>query len=501
VHRRLGAAEPVGPVVASTPRPTVLVLVDGWDQLVEAQQAHGSDTLTAGLLRVLRDGRAVGVVGAVTGGRSLLHPRWAEAAGRTFLLGRIDPLDAALAGLRAADVPREPPPGRAVRVHDTREVQFTRATPDDAATVALAAGPRPAGGAWRWIALPSLVRRTEVPRAMEVTPGDGRDAGVLLGVGGDRAAACAWCPDTDGRRLVIAGTPRSGRTNALRVVAESLCAQGRFVVYVSSARDVSLVPWPAGVAVLGLDDREQLVRLRRRHPDLAVCVDDADRLADNDLVPVLREIIGLVDRDDGLGVVATSSTALTMRFSGVDVDVARHGCALVLNPAAADRGPFAATLPDGIPRMPGRGVLLTGGEATEVQVLLAGGSVGPVAPRQHLGVRVAGDPRRADAHERDHDDRPADEHPVALGQADADRQQEHVPDDRRGAGPRGGTEPPSGQHAEPGGRHEDQQGRHQNPGGVAALPEHELDHVVDREAGQGERLHPGERSGEAAGAA
>ena len=92
-------------------RPTVLVLVDGWDQLVEAQPPHGPDLLTGALLRVLRDGRAVGVVGAVTGGRSLLHPRWGEVAGRTFLLGSIDPLDAALAGLRAADVPRDPPPG------------------------------------------------------------------------------------------------------------------------------------------------------------------------------------------------------------------------------------------------------------------------------------------------------------------------------------------------------------------------------------------------------
>ncbi|HET7821124.1 MAG TPA: FtsK/SpoIIIE domain-containing protein [Ornithinibacter sp.] len=501
VDRRLGAPEPGRSAVAYAARPTVLVLVDGWDQLVEAQPPHGPDQLTAGLLRVLRDGRAVGVVGAVTGGRSLLHPRWGEVVGRTFLLGHIDPLDAALAGLRAADVPHEPPPGRAIRVHDTREVQFTLTTPDDAASVAAAAGPRPAGGAWRWTPLPALVRRTEVPPATQVSPGGGRDDVVLLGVGGDRAAACGWHPDTHGRRLVITGTPRSGRTNALRVVAESLCAQGRFVVHLSSAAGASHVPWPEGVAALGFDDREQLVRLRRRHPDLAVCVDDTDRLGDDDLVPVLREINGLVDRDDGLVVVATSSTALTTRFSGIDVDVARHGCALVLNPAAADRGQFTATLPDGIPRMPGRGVLVAGGEATEVQVLLAGGSVGQVVPRQHLGVRVAGDPRRTDAHERHHDDRPPDEHPVALGQADADRQQEHVPDDRRGAGPRGDTEPPPGQHTEPGSRREDQQGRHQHPGGVAALPEHELDHVVDRETGQGERLHPGERRGEAAGAA
>ena len=63
-----------------------------------------------------------------SGGRSLLHPRWGAVAARTFLLGPVDPLDAALAGLRATDLPRDPPPGRAVRVHDRREVQFVAAS-------------------------------------------------------------------------------------------------------------------------------------------------------------------------------------------------------------------------------------------------------------------------------------------------------------------------------------------------------------------------------------
>ena len=454
VDRRLGAAEPGRSAAPTAGRPTVLVLVDGWDQLVEAQPPHGPDLLTGALLRVLRDGRAVGVVGALTGGRSLLHPRWGEVAGRTVLLGSIDPLDAALAGIRAADVPRDPPPGRAVRVHDTREVQFARATADDTATVARDAGPRPAvDGAWRWVALPARVRRHQVAHGLGGglgAAGDdegvqrglggargaaGDDDGVLLGVGGDRGAPCWWRPGSDGRRLVVAGPPRSGRTNALRVVAESLCAQGRFVTSVSSAAGPSRVPWPPGVTVLSPADRAELVRLRRRHPDLAVCVDDADRLGEGDLVPVLREIVGLVDRDGGLVVVATSSTSLATRFTGIDVDVTRYGCALLLNPTAADRGALAASLPDGIPRQPGRGVLVVGGESTEVQVLLAEGSVGQVAPREHLGVRVASDPRCADGHERHHDDHPPDEHQVALGQADAHRQEEHVPDDGGGARP------------------------------------------------------------------
>ena len=512
VDRRLGAAPATGLSPVPTPRrPTTLVLVDGWDQLVEAQPAHDPDPLIGSLLRVLRDGRSVGIVGAVSGGRSLLHPRWGEVAGPSFLLGSIDPLDAALAGLRTVDLPRDPPPGRAVRVHDKREVQFARASPDDTSTVARGAVARPAdGAAWRWIPLPALVRRADVQRrpghavsgaGHAVSSAGHPDERVLLGVGGDHGDAWWWRPDTDGRRLLVVGPSRSGRSNALRVVAESLCAAGRLVVAVSSAAEVSRMPWPPGSVVIEPSDPEGLVRLRRKHHDLAVCVDDADRLGNSDLAPALREIIGLVDRDGGLAVLSTSTTSLATRFSGIDVEAARHGCCLVLNPTPADRGLVATSLPEGVPRLPGRGVLVTRGEATEVQVLLAEGSVGQVAPREHLGVGVTGDPRRADGHDRHHDHDPPDEHPVALDQADPDRHEQHVPDDGRGARPRGDTEPATGQDAQSGCADEDQQSRHQHPDGVAALPEHELDDVVHREAGQGERLHPGEQRGEAAGAA
>ena len=45
---------------------------------------------------------------------------------------------------------------------------------------------------------------------------------------------------------------------------------------------------------------------------------------------------------------------------------------------------------------------------------------------------------------------------------------------------------------------QDQQGRHHDPDGVAPLPQGELDDVVDREAGEGERLQAREQRGEAA---
>ena len=46
----------------------------------------------------------------------------------------------------------------------------------------------------------------------------------------------------------------------------------------------------------------------RAHPDLAVLVDDAERVADTKLDAVLREIVRLVDVDGGLVVVASTVT-------------------------------------------------------------------------------------------------------------------------------------------------------------------------------------------------
>jgi hypothetical protein len=251
----------------------------------------------------------------------------------------------------------------------------------------------------------------------------------------------------------------------------------------------------------GAEHPDTLIRMRRDHPALVLLVDDADRLGDAPAVPVVREIIGLVDRDGGLVVAATSSTDVVTRFRGVDVELARHRAGLLLSPVASDREVLGATVPDGIPRLPGRGLFVSRGLATEVQVLLAEGSAGRVAPGQHLGVGLPGRQGREDGEHGHADDDPADQRPVALDQPEADRQEKHVPDDGGGAGPGGHPEPAAGQGAQTGCSEQDQQGRHQHAGGVAALAQHELDDVVHGEPGEGQRLQPGEQRGEAAGAA
>ena len=122
-----GGERPDAEADASRGDPETIVVVDGWDQLAEASASGWPDPMLDRLLAALRDGGASGLRGIITGGRALLQPKWSGTGGTVLLLGRVDPLEAALTGLRHADLPTNPVPGRGVRITDRREVQVAAA--------------------------------------------------------------------------------------------------------------------------------------------------------------------------------------------------------------------------------------------------------------------------------------------------------------------------------------------------------------------------------------
>ena len=416
-RRRRASATPSSDAV----EPTVLVVVDGWEQLLEAHTDAPGGAVVDDLVRVLRDGAAVGVVGAVAGGRSLLQPRWAALAGSTIALGRLDPLDVALAGLRSSDVPVDPPPGRGIRLRDRREVHLAFVTAEDASGEARREGacgtgpppgtpcdPAPAqdppgGRPWRFRPLPT---RVPMPTpALPQTSGRGAGGGGAasdpyqprmpasypVGVFGQALEVFRWEPSSHGRVLLVAGPARSGRSTALRVLAASVAAHGRSVLLVSRAATPGALGVAAsghahhprsggsvgtgGVAAgrwmtAGAGDVDAVVRARRANPRLAVVVDDGDLLDDAPVTPVLHEVLELVDRDDGLVVVTATSAQLATRFRGLDAAVARHGTGLLLQPRPGDGDALGARSLPAVPHLPGRGVFVSGGSATEVQVFI-----------------------------------------------------------------------------------------------------------------------------------
>lgn len=355
--------------------PEVVLVVDGWEQLLEADDPRGADPLSDRLTRLVRDGAGAGVTAIVSGGRALLHPRWSALGGRTLLLGRADPVDAAACGLRDRDLPRDPPPGRAVLVPGGREVQVLLIGPDEVAGAVdhqapAAADRRP----WRYRELPVAVRRDDVGSAG--APGQrtasAHGPGLLLGVAGPEAAPWCWHPAATGGRLLVAGPPRSGRTTTLWALAASADHAGLPAVLVRGRPGRSGAPTGARPCpVIGPDDVDALVGLRREDPRLVVLVDDADRLDDAPVRPVLAEISGHAAHDDGAVAVATTTASLAARFRGLDVEVARLGHALLLSPRPADGDLLGVRLrpPPEAERRPGRGVVVDGGRATAIQVL------------------------------------------------------------------------------------------------------------------------------------
>ncbi|GAB3434693.1 FtsK/SpoIIIE domain-containing protein [Phycicoccus ginsengisoli] len=344
--------------------PLVLLLVDDWDLLQGRADEPALGTLTDRLLALVREGEGLGLTAGVAGGRGLLTGRAAAALSHRVLLRQSDAADVLLLGLSPRALPAHQPPGRGV-LADGTEVQL--------------AGPPP----WRPAAdVPGSpgrppLRVAPVPTRVEVTElGRPGARPIHLGRGGDDGAVLSLDPSTDGRRWLVCGAPRSGVSTALRLLAARAAAGGHEVALVGGPRGVEP---PDGVTWCDPLDPRRLVELRQAAPGLVLLVDDADTLVDTPLDPVLREICGLVDRDGGLVVCGADATALAGQYRGPAVEVARHRTGLLLGRCGTlEADLLGVRLPPGGAWPPGRGVLVTRGGPTPVQVA----DPGPGRPRR-----------------------------------------------------------------------------------------------------------------------
>ncbi|GAA5033897.1 FtsK/SpoIIIE domain-containing protein [Terrabacter aeriphilus] len=357
------------------PAAHTVVLVDGWEPLEEALASVEHGAPLDDLHRLVRDGPGAGLRFAVTGGRAILSGRLPGLLRQRLALHLPDPLDLALAGIAAdaAGTPR--PPGRAIDVGSGLEVQLavpgtdaslsaTLAALEEAAGAMDAASTRPARPPWRLRSLPGDVGLGVLPREDEL---------LVVGLGGDDCLPVGIPVGNGHRRALVAGPPRSGRSNTLRCLAIRLLERGRAVVVVAPRRTESAA-WADSTAalVLGPSDREQLVGTLRRTPPTCLLVDDVELLEGSEVEAVLLEAVGIVDDSDGLVVVAGDLARAGAAYRGLVPAVARDGLGIVLGATAASDGDVLGTrleLPQ--ERRPGRGFLVRHGHAEPIQVARA----------------------------------------------------------------------------------------------------------------------------------
>ena len=316
----------------SAPREPVVLAVDGWDRLVDhlgqVEAGRGVELVQ----RILREGPGVGVVGLLTGDRSLLLGTMATLLPQTWMLHLNDPSDLMLTGLRAAQVPRHQPPGRMIRAGDGVVAQVVQ--PDPSPSAPGLTRPADPGPVPPLLCLP-LPRRWDTQDRLS------------WAVGGDQAHGMDLPPGP----VLVLGGPGSGRTQALQALAAA-----------------------AGGPALRVDGtdpptEEQLAESLAGLPGTAlVSVDDAHLLSGTRIEDLLVDHAVRHGPRVALHVVAELDGAATA-FRGLLPQLARARTAVVLQPGMpGDGAVVGAQLPVGDLRLPGRGVLVHRGRTTRIQV-------------------------------------------------------------------------------------------------------------------------------------
>jgi S-DNA-T family DNA segregation ATPase FtsK/SpoIIIE len=170
-----------------------------------------------------------------------------------------------------------------------------------------------------------------------------------------------------GDRLLVAGSPGSGRSTALVLLATTLGRRADVTVLAVEGRPGSLAPLPAACIC---NNVEELAARADGVGDgtVVLVVDDADRVDDD------RGVLSrLLERHDVLAVVAGRSDALRADYSHWTRSVRRARTGLLLRPdREADGDLLGVTLPRHQiePERPGRGYLVAGGPPALVQLAM-----------------------------------------------------------------------------------------------------------------------------------
>ncbi|OLT00610.1 hypothetical protein BJF90_34220 [Pseudonocardia sp. CNS-004] len=318
---RLGAAsvtELWSRDVADAP-PHIVLLVDGWDGLVEHTEGASRT-----MLDLLAGGPAVGITVVLAGDERILKSRLLARLTHRLCLRLDNPTDATLVGLQVRNLPEDLPPGRALWAADGGQVQLPLLATDPSGPAQAAAladtaarlradseEPDAARAPLRLDRLPEQITLAEAS-ALGSPPTTGRP--VLLGVSGDRLSP-VWA-GLDAGPLVIAGPAGSGRSTAAATVAASAAASGLRVL-LAAPRPSAAHGRAAGAGVTVVPSGELAEPLDRAPVDLVV-LDDVDRLAPHDdLVERLTTpgapalaVTGLLD-SFGFGATGLSKVART----------------------------------------------------------------------------------------------------------------------------------------------------------------------------------------------
>jgi DNA segregation ATPase FtsK/SpoIIIE-like protein len=370
--------------------PYLVLLLDRWEGFTSALESLDGGALTDRVHQLLREGPGVGLRVVMTADRSGLAGRLSTMVEDKLVMRMADRGDYTLAGLPPRALPESMPAGRAFRIDPVVELQFALLDADPAgraqvaalAAIARAATERDADvprtlRPARVDVLPSriMVREVLALWAEAAMPPPGTPMWALVGAGGDELRPLGVDLDHDGPGFVIGGPSRSGRSTALRTVADSLLAGGCDLVVitprVSPLRALAGQPGVVEVFTGSPTAEEVLDRLDACPGPAAVLVDDGELLLDAACMPALETVLA-EGRDGQRALVVAGTTAEMMNgYRGYIVEARRTKTGLLLAPEHPMEGELLGIKPprSAVGPVPkGRGLLVIRGAYSAVQV-------------------------------------------------------------------------------------------------------------------------------------
>jgi S-DNA-T family DNA segregation ATPase FtsK/SpoIIIE len=346
-------------------QPLILLLVDGVDAVTSLLDDADPGRGSAALLRLLRDGAAVGLTCVATADRAVPGGRLAATARHRLVLPLPDRADYAVAGVAARAVPELRTAGRALLDEDARECQLALPRPLEVRDgrghtflppiriVELAAEPvLPLASA------PTLSDRTTGAGVVALPVGPGGDEGDPLVVDLLRTGG-----------LLVSGPPGSGRSTALDAFTQHLRAVGAQVLRVGRS--------PGGTHRPGAQPDDCWLEPGDEAGVRAWVGELAGRpgvvVADDVGTPAEWSALGALPSEGpraGVAlVVAATAGQLSGHYQGPIAALRRGRTGLLLCPGPGDADLLGIRLPrTPLPVRPGSGWLVTGPAMERVQV-------------------------------------------------------------------------------------------------------------------------------------
>ncbi|MFH8368629.1 FtsK/SpoIIIE domain-containing protein [Streptomyces sp. NPDC018031] len=368
--------------------PWMVVLLDAWEGFVSTFESYNYGQLIESMHRMFREGASVGLRVVMTADRSGLTGQVASVFGERLVMRLPDPSDYATAGFHLRDVPKDMPPGRALRVtdHGAEETQLGLLVADPAGQAQVEA--------LRAIGHAAVERREVIPKAQRPMRVDALPSRItmaealaldaefavpsplwaLIGVGGDELQPVGVDLQEAGPGFVIAGPPKSGRSTMLMTAARFLLQRGTPVAIITPRRSPlrDLEGTEGVLGVLGGDsDGDDLERvLNKADKPYVVIVDDAELLYDESLDEPLEAVLRK-GMDGGLGLIAAGETeTFSSQYRGFVTEARKTRNGMLLTPQSSSDGEvFNIRIPanSGGAGSPGSGLFVRSGSTIPIQ--------------------------------------------------------------------------------------------------------------------------------------